>query len=63
MAEVEAVVVGEVMMVVAETTMYCTVGQIRRKHRINSRLINHCATSEGVSERTSERSGERERSE
>jgi len=28
----------------------CTMGQNRKKHRINSRLIIHCPTSEGVSE-------------
>ena len=27
-----------------------TVGQNRKRHRINSRLINHCPTSSGVSE-------------
>ena len=36
---------------------YRTMGQIRRKHRINSRLIIHCPTSEGVSE-VSERANE-----
>ena len=30
-----------------------TVGQSRKKHRINSHLINHCPASEGVSERVS----------
>ena len=38
----------------------------KKKQRQNSYLINHCPTSEGVSEvseRTSERSGGRERSE
>ena len=25
-------------------------GQIKEKHRMNSHLINHCPTSEGVSE-------------
>ena len=44
-----------------------TLGQIRRKPRINSHLIIYCPTSEGVSEqmneRVSERSGVRERSE
>ena len=34
-----------------------TMGQKRRKHRINSHLINHCPTSEGVSE-VSERANE-----
>ena len=43
-----------------------TMGQNREKHRVNSHLMIHCPTSEGVSkvsERTSERSGGRERSE
>ena len=40
--------------------------RIKKKHRINSHLIIHCPMSEGVSEvseRASERSGARERSE
>ena len=41
---------------------HSTMGQNRKKNGINSHLIIHCPTSEGVS-KVSERSGSRERSE
>ena len=37
--------------------LQCTMGQNRKKHRMNSHLIIHCPTSSGVSE-VSERAGE-----
>ena len=39
-----------------------TMGQIRKIHRINSYLINHCPTSEGVSEMSERMSEQAQRS-